>query len=284
MNVGHVASWVGILGAVVAGTWTVSETIHGNNVGELNSRIAEHQAHIDKLETLVNQKHGLSIVPPPPTYTKTSNLSEPDYKGFTFKKDFRIVDLRSRIPLPQKAIEELHEKEISPVTWVRYTLLTKDQEVNHPLDFEFASTKFLFPRCLTHNAEYIKSENPHLHGANVLKDTWHVRVDLTEEPVSEHPFLIINEATYWNSFGGETQEWLSIKANENAKTELMGVIILFPENKPFKHYSLYEYKHGTPKKPVRSPFTLIPGDNNRTLVWKIPNPRTGYAYQIDWTW
>ena len=284
MNVGTVASWVGILSAVAAGTWTVSETIHEGDVSELNSRISEQQDAIDQLEVLIKQKHGLSVVPPPKTFTEVSHLPEPDYNGFTFKKDIRIVDLRSRVPLPKEALEESFKEKISPVTWMRYTLLTKDKEVNHPLDFEFASTRFLYPRCLTHEAEYIRSEDAHFHGEQVLKNIWHVRVNLKDEPVSEHPFLVLNEATYWNSFRGETQEWLSITAHEHARTELIGVIILFPEKKPFKNFSLYEYKHGTPKKRLRRPTTVIPSDNSQSLVWKIANPQPGYAYQIDWTW
>jgi hypothetical protein len=278
-TVSTIGTCVAIMAALVGGTWQLANGVYE---GQLKSTEDKYESKIDTLNNTLKLKGGLQVVPPPSPkdYTEVKSLPEPTYNGFTFKKDLRIIDLRSRIPVPKDKKEE----KISPVTWTRFTVMTKDREDVTPLDFEFGTTGILYPRCLTHEYKLFKSLETHYHGEVSLKNTWHIRVDLSEEQTGEYPFLLINEATYYNAFGGEESEWASITAQRGAKTELIGMVILFPEDKPFKTYDLYEYKHGQKKKRIRRPTTIIPSDNGLVFVWKIPNPKPGYAYQLEWTW
>lgn len=275
-----IGTCVVIGGTLIGGTWELTKGVYE---GQINTIRTSHETQIITFQNLLKQKGGLQVVPPPKDFKEVKSLPEPTYNGFTFKKDLRIIDLRSRIPVPKDKKDKKEEK-LSPVTWTRFTVMTKDREDVNPLDFEFGTTGILYPRCLTHEYELFKSLDPHYHGDINLKNTWHVRVDLSEEQVGDYPFLLINEATYYNAFAGEKSEWASITAQKGAKTELIGMVILFPEDKPFKTYALYEYKHGQMKKPIRSPTTITPSANNLVFVWKIPNPKPGYAYHLEWTW
>lgn len=218
-------------------------------------------------------------VPPPDKYEKVSELPDPSYEGFLFLKDIRVLDLRSRRVAP----EEKKSSKYSPATWTRYTLLRKLLPERKHLEFEFATSGVdIHPRCLTHEYTLLKSEGPHYHGNINLKNTWHVRVDV-ERVKPDTDFFVITEATYWNAFQGKQSDWAALAVNETA--EVIGIIILFPDDKPFKDISLSSGPHKTKNlKPFQGPSTQIRSENNQVFVWKIDNPKVGYTYQVDWKW
>ncbi len=222
------------------------------------------------------------IVPDPKKgeFTEVVSATEPTYEGFHFLKDVRVIDLRSRIPVPVGKRKEKH----SPVTWVRYTLLETLSDDEEVIDFEFGTTGVgLAPRCLTHEHDLIKVTGPHFHGDLKLSETWQVRVNVHGERPGA-PFLIINEATYWNAFGGEADEWASMTTTDQ-ETDLIAMVILFPEHKPIKSYDLYAYPHKTRDRvPFRDSAVAFRSENHQVFVWKIVRPKSGYTYEVDWTW
>lgn len=222
---------------------------------------------------------GIVPDPKPGEFTEVVSAPEPNYKGFHFHKDVRVIDLRSRIPVPENKKNEKH----SPVTWVRYTLLEKLSDDEDFINFEFGTTGVgLAPRCLTHKGKRIKITGPHFHGNLRLSETWQVQVNVEKER-TEVPFLIINEATYWNAFGGESREWASMTAEQD--TDLIAMVVLFPEHKPIKGYDLYAYPHKTKKRvPFRDQSIAFRSKNHQVFVWKITKPISGYTYEVEWTW
>ncbi len=222
---------------------------------------------------------GPSIVPKPTKYVEVAEAAEPTYEGFHLLKDIRVIDLRSRIPIPK----DKKGKEYSPVTWTRYTLLEKLTQDREFVDFEFGTTGLdVYVRCLTHEYILRKVTGPHFHGNIELKNTWQIRVGVKDVELNED-FLIINEATYWNAFSGEIKEWAAMTVTE--KTDLSAMVILFPKDKPFKKYKLYAYPHGSRKlKQFRGESVVIPSENDQVLLWRIEEPKEGYTYQVNWTW
>ncbi len=217
--------------------------------------------------------------PGPGEFKEVQEANEPSYKGFHFLKDVRVIDLRSRLPVPKGK----EDQEYSPVTWVRYTLLEKLSSEKELIGFEFGTTGVgLNPRCLTHEYDLLKVTGPHLHGEVSLSETWQVQVDVKNEKPGV-PFLIINEATYWNAFGGEEQEWAAMNVGE--ETELIAMVILFPKDKAMKSYDLRFGPHKTKElAPFRDKAVAFRSENHQVFVWKIENPKAGYTYQVDWTW
>jgi len=202
-----------------------------------------------------------SLVPPPTQseVTETHQLSPPDYGPFAFNKDIRVVDLRTRLPVPEDKIAERY----SPVTWIRYTLVKKTRPANQ-LSFQFATTGVgLDPRCLTHNYSLKKAVEPDVHGERRLGENWEIQVDVSDVPLKEE-FLVINEITYWNAFRGEDHDWAAIKAEQD--TAEIALLLLFPQKKPYTSYELYAYPHGSEKQKIfAGESTVFPSKNHMTL-------------------
>lgn len=235
---------------------------------------------VDLLTLSPGHQPGLSIVPGPGKFIEVAEAGEPNMEGFRILKDVRLVDLRSRVPIP----ESKKNQEYSPVTWTRYTLLKKLSPAKEFIDFEFGTTGVkVSPRSLTHEFQLRKLTKPHSHGATKLRHTWQIRVDVKNVKTNED-FLVINEVTYWNGFSGEEKEWAAMPVEEN--TDLIAMILLFPEKKPFKGYDLwYSPRHTSQElKPFRDPSVVIPAENHQVLLWHIDKPIKGHQYQIDWTW
>ena len=222
-----------------------------------------------------------SVVPTPLSgeYREVKEASHPSYEGLRFLKDVRVIDLRSRLPVPQ----DKRQKEYSPVTWIRYTLLEKLSPSLEVVGFEFGTSGVgLSPRCLTHKCDLLKVTAPHFHGDVNLSETWQVLVNVKEEKLKV-PFMIINEATYWNAFDNEDKEWASMTVEQ--ATELIAMIILFPQDKPIKDHDLYAYPHkGENRERFRDSAIAFPSENRQVFVWKIDKPKVGYTYQLNWTW
>lgn len=222
---------------------------------------------------------GPPIVPKPITYITIAEADEPTYEGLHFLKDIRVIDLRSRIPVPK----EKKAQEYSPVTWTRYTLLEKLSRDRDFVDFEFGTTGFdVYVRCLTHTYVLRKVTGPHFHGKRELKHTWQIRIDMKDVKAGGD-ILIINEATYWNAFSGDSREWAAMTVTE--KTDVIAMVILFPKDKPFNRYMLYAYPHGSAEPlEFRGESIVIPSENDQVLLWRIKDPKEGYTYQVNWTW
>lgn len=221
-----------------------------------------------------------SIVPVPLSFIETSDAAEPTLDGFRVLRDVRVIDLRARVPVP--ASQRLTTK-LSPTNWTRYTLLRKLSDARKHVVFEFATTGFdISLRSLTHDAIPEKVTVPHLHGNVMLKHTWRLPIDVQRVRINQD-FLVINEATYWNAFAGDDKEWAAMPVTDN--TDYVAMLVIFPEDKPFKSFDLYEKPRFSKElKRFPSPWTTFNGANHQTLLWQIDKPTKGYEYQVNWTW
>lgn len=234
---------------------------------------------VDILEPSSSPSIHASVVPVPEDVEEVDSLPDLSQEGFHLTKDFRIIDLRSRILVP----EDKKDERYSPVTWTRYTLLRRLSADKKTLDFEFSTSGVdVYPRCLTHEYSLKKLAQPDVHGDVELKTRWQLQADVAGEPI-DNDFLVLNEVTFWNAFTGEEQEWAGMGVPQ--EVDVIGLVLLFPQDKPFKSYSLYAYPHGSrEKKSLRDPSIVIPSENNQVLLWKVENPKVGHTYQINWTW
>ncbi|WP_373499150.1 hypothetical protein [Desulfococcus sp.] len=220
------------------------------------------------------------VVPPPSpeTIREVPSLLEPNYEPFEIIKDVRVIDLRTRRKIPPDKMDQRY----SPVTWIRWTLARKSKAADS-ISFHFATTgTALDPRCLTHTYKLKKAVEPDIHGQWELKQHWEIEVDVSDLSAGQE-FFVINEITYWNGFRGEDRDWAAIKAEK--QTQEIALLVLFPQDKPFKSYELYAYPHGSDKpREFMGDARIVPSPNHLSFYWKISNPRVDYAYQIEWTW
>ena len=223
----------------------------------------------------------LPIVPPAREgeYIKLKEPPNVDYEGVRFLKDIKVIDLRSRIPVhPHK-----QRQKYSPVPLIRYTLLEKLSTDVEEVPFVFGTSGVgLDPRCLTHRFSLIEITDPIDVGELHLEQVWHVMVNVKHEQ-PHTPFLIVNEATYWNAFRGEDKEWASMAAYE--ASDMISLVILFPEGKPIKTYALYAIPHESKERMLfRDPSIVFASENRQVFVWKVENPKPDMIYRVDWTW
>ena len=261
-----------ILGAIAAFLAIVAFVV------DYNSTKSENKVLIAQAKT----SPPVQVVPPSPdsNVERVSHLEKPNYEPFVFLKDIRVVDLRAR----QKIPESMNDERFSPATWTRYTLARKKREVGS-ISFQFATTGVgLDPRCLSHPYRLIRADEHDIDGDRIIKESWEVVVDVSDIPVGED-FLIINEATYWNGFRGEESEWASIKAQEGTTTEEIGILVLFPEEKPYKLFNMLAYAHGSDQKQqFQGVARTFPSHTKQSFYWKIDDPKPAYAYELEWTW
>jgi hypothetical protein len=220
------------------------------------------------------------IVPSPKDFQVLSvaSLESPDYTNFEILKDTRVIDLRSRKKVPDNKAKEM----FSPVTWVRYTLLKKKKQAT-TISFHFATTGTgLSPRSLTHRYILKKLNEPTLLGGGELKTQWEVEVDISEHGIEEE-FMVITEATFWNAFTGEEKEWASIMSDYTINE--LGMILLFPEDKPYKSHVFKTQQKGEERiEDFHGTLNIFPSPSKQSLSWKIIKPKTNVNYRVHWEW
>lgn len=227
-----------------------------------------------------SQGPGRHVVPIPEESSIIDSVleDEPVYAGFHFLKDIRLIDLRSRVPIPENKLEDRY----SPVTWTRYSLLEKSLDAPDTLQFEFGTTGLdLTPRSLTHEYSLVRASAPHVHGSDTLRHTYRVMTNVADEPPNQ-PFLVVTEVTYWNGFRNDSTDWAGMRAQ--AGTDEVGMILLFPDEKPMKTYGLEICPPGPACSVFRGEHVLIPSANKKILVFKVPHPRANHTYRVRWTW
>ncbi len=189
-------------------------------------------------------------------------MNTPPNEGLEFVKDFRVIDLRSRIPVP----EDRKTEKISPVTWTRYSLFIKQSMADTAVGIEFASSGAdLDPRCLTHEARHVEVVGTHRDGDVPMKHTRVIFADIKEAQQGGE-ILVINEATYWNSFSGEDKDWAAMHVAEATGT--IALVVIFPVDKPFKSSERYSYPAGSKRRVCREPTVLIANKNRQALLGK----------------
>lgn len=248
-----------------------------------------------------------SIVPTPKTIHQQEVKKFPGitYNQFNVKRDIRIIDLRSRIPLT--LFQTKHGGKYSPVTWTRYTIAKKKKKFlkSAPeMVFRFATSGFdVIPRSLTHPYHFqVSTEDKDIHHRWINVER-RIIVDVSKE--KENDFLVTTEATFWNAFQGE-KEWASITPVDKGTQEI-GISLIFPKDNIHseivlrKHHktskSKYEIikintldKISTQSNSKDFPgkagedYKLLLDGLNRTVYWQIKNPDADYRYDVGWTW
>ena len=87
---------------------------------------------------------------------------------------------------------------------------------------------------------------------------------------------------YYNAFQQRDFEWDGKVFS--ADTDILKMLIIFPEDKPFKSFETYKKAtSATDKIKIGNP-NVQPGQGNHTLTWTIENARKGEKYYIKWLW
>src|SRR5215216_1876086 len=171
----------------------------------------------------------IQVVPVPDQITKTSKLADSSSPGISILKDISIFDLRSWRQVPPDQVD----KRYSPVNYINYLHVKKTRPEKRLIAHYATGGSAIDLRCITHGAKIYLREDPEEHAGSEVKE-YAVEVDIEDVPVGKE-FLVVIEATYWNSFQDPLNESASTYTDDDIdELNELALIILLPESKTLK--------------------------------------------------
>lgn len=194
-------------------------------------------------------------------------------------KDISIFDLRQWKPTPDSLKNTRH----SPANYINYLHLKKSR----PLDkivIHYATTGFAIDmRCITNSFDFYQQQNPTVHNGQVWKE-YALVIDVSSMPL-DREFLIVVEATYWNGFRNLQSEdaatYTDAEANE---LDELGLIVFFPEAKPFTNYQFLDKPENGMEDSYRGVQSFYADINRKYIYWSVKDRQPSHHYKLKWNW
>lgn len=218
-----------------------------------------------------------STVVPEPAVTTVPSLPSGTDAAFELLRDMSIFDLRSWREVPAEAMDS----RFSPANYINYLHVKKIRPADTYVAHYGTSGYAVDLRCITHRAKVLRREDTE----DEHEKEYAIEVDVSDMPLNTE-FLIVIEATYWNGFQGPADEWAATYTDDDIR-ELgeLGLIVLLPESKPFKSYSLWTGPDGGgADKEYIAPHGFYADKNGRFLYWSITTRKPRSHYTLRWTW
>jgi len=199
--------------------------------------------------------------------------------NYSVLKDISIFDLRSWKETPDSL---RNKRRFSPVNYINYMHIKKLKDINK-FTAHYATSGFAIDmRCITHKASILREDKSGVHEGQTR---YAVEVDISEVPLNDE-FLIVVEATYWNSYNNLLTESSSTYTdNEIDGLKELSLIIFLPEGKPFKSYQLRRQVHEREEELYTHNIgTVYPDETKRFIYWSVGSITADTHYKIQWDW
>jgi hypothetical protein len=233
----------------------------------------------------IQKPDSVTIPPPPASVQQVQRIDEPNYRSFRFLRDISILDLRSvqEAPwytgIPGYGLIEKKPR-IRPGVLKNYMIVRKVDTAS-TIHITYSTSGKLDVRCPTHPCTF-RISNRVIDGKEI--ETWEVIANVSTIAVGQE-FEIMVEATYWNGFKDNNQEDYTTYAHGQTEPEQLSIMVMFPEDKPFRNISVTEYPpDGERGSPIQGQTEAWPGPNNQTYYWSINSQRPNWYYKITWQW
>jgi hypothetical protein len=129
----------------------------------------------------------------------------------------------------------------------------------------------------------LEKQRPEQH-ANEGGHEYEVDVNVEGMPVNKE-FLIVIEATYWNSFQDLDGDSASTYTDKDMhQMQELSLFVLFPEQRPYKQLERLAGPNGGKKEGFRDEEKFYEGKDHRFFYWDIIKRQPDYHYQAKWTW
>jgi predicted acylesterase/phospholipase RssA len=199
-----------------------------------------------------------------------------DYSGFEVLTRSRFIDLR-RWREPEAALERRGNAFVRERLTIKLLDSSKNSRritLRYPIrshDLQIRVPNSTVPRTIWHVGSPID-----YHGEP--RNLYEVELDLTRVPILEPvsveleflvPFPVINGRIDFETY---------------AKTDLASLWILFPADRPYRHYSLVHYpaSRNSPPELMQARFT-IDHPYGSLIGWSVINPECDAVYESRWT-
>jgi len=107
-------------------------------------------------------------------------------------------------------------------------------------------------------------------------------IDVSQVP-DQAEFDLEMVSTFWNTLQTDSELWFGVIGYN--KSFKVSQLIVYPDHKPFKEYSLMVAPSIKGNLTIYDgPKTILTGRGNEWLYWEILNPKEGSIYQLHWKW
>jgi hypothetical protein len=233
---------------------------------------------------IAGQQEFISTTVPSESTKQVGSIPDPNYKSFNFLNDVSVLDLRAADESPWYSpllFWETEKSRIKPAVLRNYMVVKKIAPAN-AIHIVYSASGELDVKCLTHKSIYKKSSRINNDRVGHARE---IIADVSAMPVGS-TFEIIIEATYWDSFSGESGDDYTTYAHNQQEAENISVILIFPEGKRFTSINVEESALGIDDEV--QPFSGVSkthnGDKNTTFYWNTISARPEETYKFSWKW
>ena len=212
-----------------------------------------------------------------PTQVAKLPAETSDDADFDLLKDISVFDLRGWKPVPADAKDSRY----SPANYTNYLHLRKKTAAKTYV-IRFGTTGYAIDaRSMSHSGT--------LYTTATKKDPelkeYALEVDVSSEPIGKD-FLLVIEGTYWNGFSNPEKEFASTYTNKDMMSlGELGLLVLFPEQKPFKTFELLQRTELAAKfTSMTENSKFYPDSGKQFIYWSVTNRRPSTEYKIEWGW
>jgi hypothetical protein len=264
------AAKIGVLGTIIATMITATATFF----------VGIYTAKANEKKPATPIQINLNTVPPATNVKQVQDLPEdPDDTDFETLRDVSVFDLRGWKRL---APNEQNPRS-SPANYINYLHVKKIRPAKLYKAHYHTSGSGIDLRCMTHSFEILEKQKPEQHA----KDGGHeyeMDVNVEDMPVGKE-FLVVIEATYWNSFQGLAGDDASTYTDTDIhQMQELSLFVLLPDTKPFKEVDRLAGPTGSEKQGFRDEEKFYQDKDHRFFYWDIIKRQPNYHYQAKWSW
>lgn len=233
----------------------------------------------NKQDRTVSVEKPISVVPIQNTNLVEQLPEESNSDLYRLVKDISIYDLRQWKPTPQN----LMSTRFSPCNYTNYLHIKKTRPLSK-IVIHYATSGFAIDmRCITSPFKFYQLSKPIAHEGQNMKE-YALVVDVSDMVINKE-YLIVVEATYWNGFNNLVKEEASTYTDEEIHgLDELGLIVFFPDSKPFKNYRLRYKPKNEEEEDYRNESAFYADEKKKFIYWSIKSRLANHHYKLEWDW
>lgn len=213
-----------------------------------------------------------------------SEIPEGELKGAAFlsEETVKVLDMRNQKPMPSENKWTTPTNRVVLIDHYKLKKLTAESIVKFP----YATGGYgMDGACVSHprlQKWTDKTEDAIEAGEDKhLRKQYEIELDLKQVAKGEI-MHVHNAVTYINAFEGKEKDWFH--THVNVPTQSLTIILLFPEAQRCRNIKGLEHIGKNKSVEVDKDKDPIIVDDGKLVYWRIPNPRLGAGYKLEWEW
>lgn len=245
----------------------------------LGGILAGYVTGYSRQESDPSKEKPVVVVPISNTNTVKTLPEESNKDHYQLIKDISIFDLRGWKVTP----DSLKNRRYSPTNYTNYLHIRKTKPLKQIVIHYATSGSAIDMRCITNRFDFYQKEKPNFHDGKTTKE-YALVIDVSGMEIDKE-YLIVVEATYWNGFNNLKEEDASTYTDEEIHgLNELGLIVFFPDNKPFSNVSRLDRDENEKEDEYRGDENFYPDKNKKFVYWSIQERLPNHHYKLKWNW